>query len=397
MNRSAYDIVIIGASAAGVSAVEAIADRKEPSRVLLIGDEDRLPYKRTKVSKTFAAGFDRDDFALLDRDWYRTNGIDLRLGTKVVRINPSDRSLVLEGGEEIVYGRLIIATGAAPRAPGVPEDMHKSVFFATSASEVEELRAAAGRTKRAVVVGAGILGCEVTEQLIRMGLEVHLIGWSARLMEKYLNAETAGYLAERYRCKGVHLYLNSGTPRIEHTGSEFEVVAPNMAAPIRTELLVFTAGVEPRTELARAAGLDVNEGILVGPDLRTSDDNIFAAGDVAELRSGLKTHLWRNALEQGAVAGANAAGADIHYHHVPFRVKCEVFGHYFFSLSRPSDFDDPACDMREYDGGRYVCAYLKDGRVQGVIMQDDKENQKRYMQAANERWELARFESEFSL
>ncbi len=392
-----YDIVIVGASAAGVSAAQAAVDRQAGHTILLVGEEDRLPYKRTTISKSFADGFERDAFALLEPEWYTRNAVDLELGIRVERIERRNHEIQLSNGEVVRYGRLILALGARPRLPRFSEGFRKAVMCATGIREIEQLLAAATRARCVTVVGTGVLGCEVVEQLTRLGLETHFIGRNAHLMDRYLNPQAARYLTELYRSNAVRLHLETATPRVHRREDAFELVLAETGERLRTDLLVYCIGLEPRTELARRAEIAVNRGIRVGADLRTSDNDVFAAGDVAEHPGGLLTHLWRHALEQGAIAGANAAGAEEQYGMVPFRVKCEVFGHYFFSISRPPKHELARYDQREYQNGRYICAYLQRGRVHGVIMRDDKDEQKRYMQAANEHWEIERFEREFEL
>jgi len=392
-----YDIVIVGASAAGVSAAQAAVDRQAGQTILLVGEEDRRPYKRTSISKSFADDFERDAFALLEFEWYTDNAVDLEIGIRVERIERRHHEIQLSNGEVVRYGKLILTLGARPRRPRFSESLRKAVICAVTIRDIERLRAAAVHARSATVVGTGVLGCEVAEQLTRMGLETHFVGRNAHLMDRYLNPQAAQYLTELYRSHGVQLHLQTATPRVHHRDDAFELVLAETGERLRTDLLVYCIGLEPRTELARRAEIAVNRGIRVGPDLRTSDNDIFAAGDVAEHPGGVLTHLWRHALEQGAIAGANAAGADEQYSVVPFRVKCEVFGHYFFSISRPPKHELARHDQREYQNGRYICAYLRRGRVQGVIMRDDKDAQKRYMQAANEHWEIERFEQEFEL
>ena len=162
------------------------------------------------------------------------------------------------------------------------------------------------------------------------------------------------------------------------------------------DLVAYGTGVEPDIDLAVAAGLDSERGVLVDEQLRTSHPTIFAAGDVAQHRDGRLTHLWRQAEEQGRVAGLNAAGGAESYRFVPFRLKCEIFDHYFFSVGRPTPEEVEAYEVVECtDGTRYLCAYYREGALAGLVMIGDKDRQKQYLRAVVERWSRLRFEAEF--
>ena len=450
------DILIIGSGAAGQAAAEAAAAARaaRPLSICLVSNEDRLPYKRTKISKTMAQGFEVDAFAVQSANWYRDQGVELLTGTEVTRIDPDRRVAELGNGEaSITFERLILATGAAPRLPEADAGTRGQIHCTHDIADIEELRAAAlravtaapaGEKPRAVVLGGGVLGLEVGYDLHQLGLHVAVVDRNERLMHRELDAYAGEIALEQCRRNGMDLYLGeadyevrgapASAPAATADGAEpnpgparaasapdapgpAEVVLPRAGVTIRADVVAAALGVVPHTHLAAAAHLDTGRGIRVDRELRTSHPGVFAAGDCAEHPDGRVTHLWRDALRQGAVAGANAA-ADIlgrpeteSYVYEPFRLKCEVFGTYFFSLCRPSpDRNDDYGHRRYYDGPRYVHAYLRrDGtaagrpnapdsaRVAGVVMVNDKDNHKRYMQAVNEEWTIRDFEAAFGL
>ncbi len=464
------DILIIGAGAAGQAAVESAAaavaahqadeagsapagraprdaDRPGTDRpgtepaggadrraarslsICLVSDEDRLPYKRTKISKTMAQGFEADAFAVQSEEWYREHGVELLTGTEVTRIDPERRMAELGNGKgSITFERLILATGAGPRLPEAEAGVRGRIHCTHDIADVEELRAAAlravavapaGETPHAVVLGGGVLGLEVGHDLHQLGLHVAVVDRNERPMHRELDAYAGEIVMDQCRRHGLDLYLGETDYRVgASTGSRpIEVALPRAGVTIRADVVAAALGVVPHSNLAAAAGLDTGRGIRVDRELRASAPAVLAAGDCAEHPDGRVTHLWRDALRQGAVAGANAV-ADIlgrsetePYVYEPFRLKCEIFDTYFFSLCRPSpEQNDDYGHRRYYDGPRYVHAYLRrDGhtdsgagvgdsaRVAGVIMVNDKERHRRYEEAIREGWTIRELEEAFGL
>ncbi|MBW2529237.1 MAG: FAD-dependent oxidoreductase [Deltaproteobacteria bacterium] len=389
-------IVIVGGSAAGISAAQAIAEAGHDGPITMISAEPRLPYKRTKVSKSFAAGFDVDAFAVLERGWYQRAGVDLLLGTTVTGLDLEQHRIQLDDGSTRSFGKLVLATGATPRALPMTAGAQDALFFAHDIAQIERLRAYAVTCERALVIGMGVLGTEVAEQLCRMGKQVTLAGDTAQVMTEHLNGVAATRLADVMRENGITLLFGQTIGAVDADGSRIAVELGG--AVQRFDLVVCCIGLELRAELAREAGLEVRRGVVVDEQLYTSHPDVLAAGDVAEHPGGRLTHLWRHALHQGRVAGLNAAGGSERYEHVPFRVKCKVFDRYFFALQRPDPAALGAYETVEHsDGARYVCAYYREGRVAGLVMCDDEARQKEYNRAVVERWDRGTVEQTFAL
>jgi 3-phenylpropionate/trans-cinnamate dioxygenase ferredoxin reductase component len=394
-------IVIIGASAAGVSAAEAVVEAGGGRAVglLLIGAEQRLPYKRTKVSKTFAAGFEPEAFALRERAWFAEHGVKLASGRTVTAIDIEGHTLRLDDNKEVAWERLVLATGAESNRLGLDEEVDEAVHQAHDIAGVEALRRSALGAQTALVVGMGVMGVEVAEQLARMGKQVTLVGDSAELMSGELNAPARRRLAGLLEQSGVRLRYEASVERVERVGvgagAGLRVVLEGGSVE-RVDMAVSCIGMRPNTALARAAGLSVERGVVVDAQLRTSHPDVYAAGDLAQHPDGRVTHLWRHALHQGRVAGGNAAGGAEGYAFVPFRLKCEVFGGYFFSLGLPAAAELQRYEVVEHAGAaRYLCGYYREGRLAGLVMCDDKANQRAYNQAVVEGWQRGVFERAF--
>jgi 3-phenylpropionate/trans-cinnamate dioxygenase ferredoxin reductase component len=400
------DIVIVGGSAAGVQAARAVAEAGQGQRAMVITAEQRLPYKRTKVSKKFAAGFERDAFALQDQAWWKEHGFELRLGTRVTKLDPAAHTLTLDNGDVVRWERLVLATGATPNRLALDDGVAATdaqVHYAHNIAQVETLRAAAARdtVRSALVVGMGAMGVEVAEQLRHLGKEVTLAGDTPAPLADELNLPGQQRLTALLGQNGVRLRCGQVVRSVERTEESGLTVTFKGADQGQTfDLVAFCIGTRPRVGLARRAGLSVGRGVEVDGCLRTSHPDIFAAGDAAQHRnrSGRVTYLWRHAMEQGRVAGLNALGGGETYRYVPFRLKVKVFGGYFFALDRPAPADLDRYEVVETNQGqRHLCAYYLDGRLRGLIMVDDEPNQKRYNLAVGEGWDRPRFEREFGL
>lgn len=392
-----YDVAIVGGYAAGFNAAAAINTHRRDARVALIDAEDQLPYKRTKVSKSFVNGLAPDQFRLGDRSWYENSAVDLLTGTRVAAIEPENRRLQFTDGRSIAWNALVLAVGTRPRRPPFAPQIADRLHYPVSATAVERLYRAAQSAETALVVGMGVLGVEVVDQLQRMGKQVTFVGRGPVVMPRELNADACSHMEQILRDGGVELIFDEEVAAIEHDGDRLAVTFASSGVTRRFDLVVYGTGVEPNLDLAVAAGLETDRGIVVDRQLRTSHPAILAAGDVAQHPDRSVTHLWRHAEQQGHIAGLNAVGGTEPYRLVPFRVKCEIFDSYFFSIGRPDSDDLAAYDVvRSTDGERYLCAYYRNGELDGLVMIGDKARRTQYLQAVVERWPQQRFEAEFA-
>lgn len=392
--QESFELIVVGGGSAGTYAAAAAVEYAPGTSVALISDEDRLPYKRTKISKSFAQGYERDEFALYPDEWYRANGVELITSESVQEIDRERMRVELSDGRTIGYRKLVLATGARPIVPNLSGSLADHVYTAHTAAEIDRLKWAAARSGSAVVIGMGVLGTEIAEQLSRMGLTVHLVGNRTRMIPRTLDTELSERIEGVFRSNGVKLYFEEPEQQVEGAPGEYTVRLARSRVEVSGELLVYAVGLEGRMDLARSSGLSIDKAVVVDPYLRTSDPDIYAAGDIAQQPDGRVTHLWRHGMEQGARAGENAVRslsgeAELTYEYVPFREKCKVFGHYFFSMCVPTDQEMRSYELHRYEGGeRLVRVYVKDGKVKGVSMINDLDREKTYMEAVRERWPL---------
>ncbi len=314
--------VIVGASLTGAKAAEHLRTEGFDGRIVLIGAETELPYERPPLSKDFLRGESEASSALVhDQAFYDDNNIELRLGIRVETINTTTRTVAATGMDPIEYDKLLIATGARSRKLNLPGADLPGVHYLRSLDDSRKLHDALGTAKRLAVVGAGWIGSEVAASARQMGVEVTLIDMASTPIQAVVGPEVGAVFADLHREHGVDLRFNEtiesflGTDRVTgvRTGS----------GDIHADLVVVGVGATPRVELAEAAGLTVDNGIVTDEFLQTAIDGVYAAGDVVSAKNlGIGKHLrvehWANAGVHGELAAKNMLGKPTAYENVPF-------------------------------------------------------------------------------
>ncbi|MFP3959057.1 MAG: NAD(P)/FAD-dependent oxidoreductase [Spirochaetaceae bacterium] len=390
-----FDLIIIGGGIAATAAAESYREHGGAGAVLMLTEEDRLPYRRTKLSKWLAKGFDADDLLIHPPEWYEENGIEVRTNTKVESLDTDAREIRDTEGRAWRYGNLLLATGGQPVQPGnIPREHDGQYFVLHSARDAERILNAARKAKKVLVVGMGVLSVELAAQMHQLGKKITVVGATPQLIPRHLNLRTAEMLEQLMSDAGIRLHFQEeilSVNRRKKGGYNVSMIRNSGSF----DLIVFAVGLRARTELAEAAGLSTGSGIRVDRYLRTDDASILAAGDAAEHDGGHMTCLWHPAEYQGRIAGANAAGRVQEYDFKPFRFRTEVFGNYFFSVNKPLASD--AAEMEEFEfetGERYRAFYFRNDELSGVVMANDRDNADLYERAVREQWSLDRAEEE---
>jgi 3-phenylpropionate/trans-cinnamate dioxygenase ferredoxin reductase component len=358
--------VIVGAALAGAKAAETLRDEGFDGRVVLLGSEPDRPYERPPLSKDYLRGeAEREAAYVHPAELYAERSIELRLETTVAAVDVAARDVVLESGERVAFTGLLLATGAEPRRLPVPGADLDGVHYLRDFRDSDALRAAIGRSGRAVVIGAGWIGSEVAASARQKGLEVTLVEQLAAPLERVLGREVGEIYAAIHRDHGVEVLTGTGVEAIEGDGRA-ERVRLAGGKTVDCDLVVIGVGVAPRTRLAEAAGLAVDDGILTDEHLRTSAEGIFAAGDVANawhplFARQLRVEHWHNALEQGPAAARAMLGKGEPYDRIPYffsdqyDVGMEYAGH-------AEDWDEVVF-RGDVDAREFIAFWLKGRRV----------------------------------
>ncbi len=355
-----------GGHAAAAAAVE-LRRLGFPGHVQVVSAEAVPPYDRTTLSKDvlLQGGAPPPLWPELAAG---APGVDLRLGTHVVSVDPSSRALTTSNGDELAYDRLLIATGAEPRRLQVPGATAEGVLYLRDHEDARLLRARLARSRRLVVIGGGVIGLEVAAAARTLGHEVSVVEAAPQVLGRNVAAPVASALVALHREHGVTVHCATTPTAIATSGGGVRGVEVAGGAFIEADVVVVGIGIAPRDELAGRAGLAVADGVLVDAQCRTSDPHIFAAGDVARVRavSGQETvrlEAWRPAWRQAEVAAAAMLGLPSVYDERPWG-----WSDQYDALVQMVGTGSPGADIVDYGDVRAPGGLLSLSFVDGTLV-----------------------------
>ncbi len=356
MEPRQVDALLIGGGVAAVRCARALRRSGFTGSVLLVGDEEVAPYNRPPLSKELLRDEVPRDLVLAEPlSWYERRGVDLLLGAPVTSLDPDEHVATLADGTQLRYGSCMLATGAAPRRLDVPGG-ERAILLRTLL-QAEELRRRAVPGVRAVVVGGGFIGVEVSASLAARGLAVTLACGTLRLWSGAFGAAVSAWAAERLAAAGVTVRFGAPVTAVSDAGAYLE---ENL---VPADLLVAGVGVLPRVELAATAGAAVDDGVLVDERQATSVDGLFAAGDIARVRGTDRVEHWHAARESGERAGLAMAGASVAARRAPW-IFSEFGGAKLDAVGRP------LLEAEELEVAAGVIGFVRDGVLVQVVILD---------------------------
>ena len=316
-------IVIVGAGQAAASFISRHVALGGEQPLLLVGEESHPPYQRPPLSKKYLLGeLERDRLFIRPLDWYAEQGIETRFDTRVDAIKPDVRKIVTTGGEEIEYDKLVLCTGSSAR--GLPDAIGGNlpgVYRLRSIADIDTMSPEFESGRRLLIVGGGYIGLEAAAVARQLGLEVTLLEMADRIMQRVAAAETSDYFRRMHSAHGVKILEASKMTRLLEADGRVCGAELESGETIDADIVLIGIGGSPNTELAEAAGLDCDNGILVDATCRTSDAHIYAAGDCSNfLRNGQRIRLEsvQNAADQGDLIARVIAGEDVTYTALPW-------------------------------------------------------------------------------
>jgi 3-phenylpropionate/trans-cinnamate dioxygenase ferredoxin reductase subunit len=317
-------IVIVGAGLAGGTAARTLREEGHEGPITLIGTEPHPPYNRPPLSKDLLAGAaQRDSVFVATREWYAENGIELLTGETVVALDPDAHEVRLESGRALHYDQALLATGSAPRRLTIPGAELAGVHHLRTLDDSEALHAElAGGGRRLAVIGSGWIGMEVAATATRLGNAVTVLTLDEVPLGRVLGAELGEYVTGLHLAQGVVVRRSVSVQAIEGRDGRVTGVVLEGGEVVPADAVVAGIGAVPLTDLASAAGLAVDNGVLVDAALRTSAPNVFAAGDIASVLhpvTGMRVRSehWSNARAGGAAAARSMLGQDVSYDDIP--------------------------------------------------------------------------------
>ena len=307
----ARTFVIVGAGMTAASAAEALRQAEFDGRILIVGREPHLPYERPPLSKEYLRGEQGvDDLPVRGENWYAEQEVEVRIGTEATALDPDGPSVELADGERIDADAVLLATGGTPRRmPGPSSDRVLYLRTIEDCDRIRELMVSG----RLVVVGAGFIGAEVAASARARGVEVTVLERNGVPLNRALGEEIGQLYGAIHRDHGVDLRTGAMVEGIEET-ADGVIVGLGEGEFIEADAVLVGVGIGPNTELAEAAGLDVDDGVLVDERCRTSADGVFAAGDMANhlhpLFGRLRVEHFDNAIKMGAAAARSMLGSE---------------------------------------------------------------------------------------
>jgi 3-phenylpropionate/trans-cinnamate dioxygenase ferredoxin reductase subunit len=361
--------VIVGASLAGAKAAETLRAEGFDGPVVLIGDEAERPYERPPLSKDYLMGkAERETIYVHPESWYAEHDVDLRLGTQVTAVDPAAREVRLADGTRVGYAKLLLATGSVPRRLPLAGGDADGVLYLRRVGDSDQIRTAFQTATRVVVIGAGWIGLETAAAARAAGVDVTILETADLPLLRVLGREAAQVFADLHREQGVDLRFGVQVAEITAPGGRADGVRLADGTHVPADAVVVGVGITPRLELASDAGLETGNGVVVDARLRTSDPDIYAAGDVANAyHPGLGRHIrvehWANALHQPQTAARAMLGQDAVYDNVPYFYSDQYdLGMEYAGHVEPGGYDQVVF-RGDVEGREFIAFWLSGGRV----------------------------------
>ncbi len=370
MSERRPTFVIVGGNLTGGAAVSTLRDQGFDGRIFLVGDEPHPPYERPPLSKGYLRGEESFEDALLrPRDWYGENDVELLLGTTATTIDPQDRVVELSDGNRIPYDKVLVATGGRNRRLPVPGGDLEGVLYLRTVEDSDAIKSEAQPGRKAAVVGAGFIGCEVAASLRNLGVEVEVVEIFDSPLVRVVGPEVGMLYESIHRDQGVRFHFQESVDRFEGNNRVEEVVT-SAGTTIGCDFAVVGVGIQPATGVVEGTDVAVENGIVVDEFCRTTVDDVYAAGDVANhdhplFGRRMRVEHWDNALKQGAVAARNMMGTETRF----------ADPHWFWSDQYDINLQymgfatawDEFVVRGSMEERNFVGFYVKDGLVDAVI------------------------------
>ena len=367
--------VIIGGSAAGVTAAETIRKNNKKSSITLISDEAFGLYSRCLLTYFIAGSIDESKLCFKDKDFYKDNNMKTYLGKKAVSIDAKKKSVSLENGTKVSYDKLLLATGATPKSVDIPGVEKIGVFTIRKINDAHAIMELLGKVKKIAVLGGGLIGLRDAYALRQREKEVVVVVKSPQVLSQMVDTDAARIIASLLEKNGIEIMTDVTAKEILGKEHVKGILLDN-GRKLECQLVIIGKGVKPNTELAGKCGIKVENGIVVDKFLQTSDKNIFAAGDVAETYDIARdtkriNALWPCAVEQGEIAGLNMLGKGVIYDGSLSMNSIDFFGLGCISMGITKPKEKEYEIISRTGESLYKKFVLKENRIIGMVLVGD--------------------------
>jgi NAD(P)H-nitrite reductase large subunit len=376
--------VIVGASAAGIGAVEAIRNIDKDGTIAVISEEECPQYSRPMISDFVSGKATFQRMMCRENDFWKQHNVEAFLGRTAKSLNLTEKTVLLENGDKVPYEKLLLATGGKPFVPKMEGSDKEGVFTFTKIADAERLAEKLETAQSVVVIGAGLIGVSVTEALVKRGLNVTMVELQPKILSLLLDAKGSDMMESIIRKAGVTIATGLSVQRIlgkpENERAVGSVVLTN-GEQVPCDTVIVAIGVIPRTELAVGTEIKLNRGIVVDNYMQTNVSDVYASGDVAEafdftLNQNRLLPLWPLAVEEGQVAGSNMAGKKTEYAGGTNMSSLKYFGIPIVSIGIANPREETGFEILirfEPEKNLYKKIVLKDNVIVGITLVNDIE------------------------
>jgi nitrite reductase (NADH) large subunit len=364
--------VIVGGSAAGVSAIEAIRSLDRTSPIELFSDEETPLYSRVLLTYYIAGAISKEDLHFRPLEFFKENTVTPHLGKRVKSVSPDSKCIETEDGKNHTFDKLLIATGSSPKTLNIPGVDKEGVCGLRNMEHAQKIISRSDKTDTVCILGGGLIGLRDGYALAARGLKVKMIVKSNRILSQMLDEESSAMVQERLQEHGIEIRTGRDAVEILGKGSVEGIMLDN-GEKIDCQMVIIGKGVDPNVGLVSATGIEVKEGIVADEHMRTNVADIYVAGDVAETfditrgRTSVNA-IWPCAFEQGRIAGLNMAGQEARYVG-SFRMNSlDIYGLPAISLGITRPDWDRLQEVTRRTRDTYRKLVLEDGRIVGAIL-----------------------------
>lgn len=375
--------LIIGNSAGGIGAIEAIRLADKKGTITVVSDEPFHTYSRPQISHYLAEGKPLEKMLYRKENFYQEYNVKPVLGARVTRIDPAGHSVKLENGNTIQYEKMLLATGGTPIVPPMEGlDREKTMTFTTlgDAQRIDEfIKRFPDKQLKALVIGGGLIGVSVTEALVKRGVKVAIVEMRDRILNMILDEAGSAIGRAALERSDVEIITEHTVEKvINNAGGDVTEVILDDGSSVACDMVIVAIGVVPRTELVKETDIKINRGILVDEYMTSSNPDIYTCGDVAEAfdfvhQTNRLSPIWPNAHLGGRIAGLNMAGKKVKYNGGTAMNSMKYFGMAITSAGIPVPPDDSYETITVNKDGIYKKVILKDGIIVGMIFSGDIE------------------------
>lgn len=362
------DYLIIGNGIAGLSAAKEIRKNDENGSIIIVSSEPYLTYYRMKLTEYMAKDFDDEELMVHNSEWYDKFNIECILNKIVEHIDIDNKNVVLDDGNEIGFKKLLLTMGSRPFIPPIPGKYKKGVFALRTLKDLRYIQNYLLNCENVSIIGGGLLGLEAAWSLRKLNKTVNVIQHSPFLLSRQLDEEISRKVEEKLSLAGFNLYLDTAAEEVLGEGivNGLKLSGDRI---IQSDAILVSSGIRPNLDLIRDTKIEYDKGVKVDKYLRTNIDNIYAAGDIAEVE-GSVLGLWTASNEQGKVVGSNMSGIEKIYAQPRPYTLLRLGDISLFSAGDVKNFDK-VYEYKEEDKGIHHKLFTTDGKITGVILFGD--------------------------